>query len=305
MSPELKQELSRIRRQYSGFNGPAGEDAIVQLVRALGELPADLLDVYRDHNGSSTFLKSRANWIPARLLPIGEAIETNADCSDFLEDAPKAGTIVLLWCDDNSNYIGVYTSGLLRGWLTVLNHEEPALVPAYRSVGAFYARLGISSSDSSPTDLPSIARELPVLVDDSKYVSDDRALARAFFTLFQNEPAEDQRRLYAMCSMALTPVADTKDVVAFLKEDDMWTPEAAVNLLAFRRFADRIDEVERLAREGFPNGDSAAMRHLIQLNTNSSRQAITRLKTALKDVKLERLDQWLKLRGGLLARTWP
>lgn len=308
MTSKLQHQLARLREQCDGFNDSADKEALQDLERAFGKLPNDVLELYCIHNGSKECPRRGNVWAPARLFPVDEAIETNADCADYLDGMPKVGNVVLLWSDDNSNYLGVYTSGLLTGWLTILDHEEPAMVPAYRNVNAFYERLiatlpGTTSRDFAACDLPTIPRELPLLVDDPMY--DDGVLANTFRSLYEREQDEDLRRLYAMCSICLTPVRDTKDVLTFCQDHDMWTPAAAVHLLEFRQFTDGIEELERLALEGCMNGDSAAMRQLVRMDSMSSREVVARLKTKLSGQKLQLLNQWLRLVDRLQPPRWP
>src|SRR5205085_1865357 len=79
------------------------------------------------------------------------------------------GRIAWLWSDDNSNFAGLYTDGPLAGWLVKLDHDEPMLAPAWRSVGSFLERL----LDSAPgtavanaaVDLPALPRDVPALED--------------------------------------------------------------------------------------------------------------------------------------------
>jgi hypothetical protein len=125
-----------------------------------------------------------------------------------------------------------------------------------------------------------------------------------FRQLYGNEPDGDLRRLYAFCSICLTPVESTADVLSFLEDKDMWTPEAAVRLLEVRRYREGVQQLERLAREGGPNGDSAAMRLLVRMNTNQSRLAIANLKRCLDGQKLKSLEIWVNRRFPLQPPQW-
>src|SRR5579883_713268 len=116
---------------------------------------------------------------------------------------------------------------------------------------------------------------------------------------------EDLRRLYALCAMALTPVADTGDVISFFDDDDMWTPEAAVRLLELRHYKRGIESLERLVREGGPNGDAAAIRHLVRLQTDESVQTLARLRKDLEGNKLQTLEMWTRPGIKLQPPRWP
>ncbi len=76
----------------------------------------------------------------------------------------------------------------------------------------------------------------------------------------------------------------------------MWTPESAVALLEVRSFHQAVPELERLAMQGSPNGDGAAIRALVRFNTPEARQALGRLESALSGQKRSVLDMWRRVR---------
>jgi hypothetical protein len=298
---EISRLLSRLHSLFDRLNPPATEHEIAALVAAVGNLPPVVLAMYRDHNGAATRHSSAGSILSARFMPIQETIETHVAMAHVTE-LPTVGHIAWLWTDDNSNYVGIYTSGLLDGWLTVLIHDEPMLVPAYRSTTSLMTKL-MAQLEEDPGDNHCssyfVDRDVPVNEDDARYMEEDRKLVSAFRYSYANESDPDLRRLYAHCAICLTPRADTGDVVSFFTDQDMWTPEAAVRLLELRRFNSAVDELERLARDGFPNGDSGAMGCLVRMNTNAAREAIKNLERELTGQKRQVLDQWLRLRNRI------
>jgi len=239
------------------------------------------------------------------LMPIAEVIKTNNAMRAI--EFPKVGAVVWLWTDDNSNYSGLYTDGSLRGWICVLDHEEPMLTPAYRSVESFLSRLAavaLSEEERRACDIPSLSREIPAIISDSVNLENDRKLCSQFREQYEEEADDDLRRRFAFCSICLTPVEDTREVLPFLDDQDMWTPEAAVRLLSVRRWREAVEPLEKLARDGKPNGDGAAMCLLAQMNTDQSRQAIARLKQTLQGRKLKTLEMWADRRLPLQPPRW-
>ena len=273
----------------------------------IGPPPPGVLDLYSDHDGSPSLPRRGDTWLPIRLLPAVEAIRVQQNLRFVTEEVSSVGRVAWLWTDDNSNYVGIYTDGVLSGWLVKLNHEEPCLAPAYRSVENFVSRAlatapGQALGESAALDVGSIPTDVPAVVDDPVHVETDRQLALFFFERYASEADDDLRRVYAMSSMCLTPVADTHSLIRFLGDDDMWTPEAAIRLLELRRFDGAVSELEQLALNGHGNGDSAAMRLLVRQSTNASRAALKRLKTTLTGPKLEMLEMWM--RGRLQPPWW-
>jgi hypothetical protein len=305
---ELHEVISITRSRFGGFNSPASAEDLSELRTLLGSLPEVVRSLYEDHNGSDRLPEANGVRLAARLMPIAEVVKTHNAMLPLANSLPKVGRVAWFWTDDNSNYCGVYTDGLLCGWLCVLDHEEPMLTPAFRSIASFMSRLLADAlnegGENAACDLPYLVREIPVTGPDSATVRSDRELASLFRRQYSDDTDVDLRRLRAFCSICLTPFEDTKEVLAFLNDVDMWTSEAAIRLLEVRRWRGEVDQIERLAREGRPNGDGAAMRLLARMNTNHSRQAVTRLKQTLQGQKLKRLEMWADRKLPLQPPRW-
>ncbi|HEX4072025.1 MAG TPA: hypothetical protein VHX68_12665 [Planctomycetaceae bacterium] len=241
-------------------------------------------------------------------MPVREVLDTCAALSAIDEPIPQIGSIAWLWTDDNSNYAGIYVDGPLQAWICVFDHEEPMLTPAFRSTESFLSRLLDDACCADPRrsacDIPGLPREIPLMIRDAAHLESDRQLAARFRQRYDEEANEDLRRLYAQCAICLTPVEDTALVLTFLQDTDMWTPEAAIRLLEVRGWCEGIEEIERLAREGGPNGDGAAMRLLTRMNTDQSRAAISRLRRVLQGQKLESLEMWANRKTALQPPRW-
>lgn len=304
---ELGKMIWRIRSEFSGFNPPASQEALARLQASLGHLPEGVRALYLDHDGSDDFPEANGIRLAARLMTIAEVIQTRHAMAAHANRLCKLPEIAWLWTDDQSNYCGIYTDGPLSGWLFVLNHEEPEVTPAFRSIASFLSRLlaaATDAGDNGTNDLPSLPREIPETVPDPPNLEGDRELALLFRKRYKEEADEGMRRLYAFCAICLTPVDDTGEVMSFCEDPDMWIPEAAVRLLELRRWRDGVEQLERLAREGKPNGDAAALRLLVRMNTNQSQQAIDRLKQTLQGPKLKMLEMWLRRRPLLQSPRW-
>lgn len=306
---DIAHYIEQMHDLFGRFNDPVTDEDLRRLQAAVGTLPNDVLALYRDHDGSENVPPEGDAYPPARLLPVAEAIEHNREIDAALEAAHTAGDIAWLWTDDNSNYVGVHTDGVLRGWLVTLDHEGGELVPSHRSVPGFLHRLiasapGVADPDHEACDALTIPRELPTTRDDPGTLEGDRRLVTHFRERFAREQDADRRRFYATCAICLTPVADTPWVLSLLAEDDIWLPASAVNLLQLRGYSGGIEEVERLARDGRTNGDTAAIRHLVRLDTDAARQAVDRLKRSLSGHKLAALEWDLANRHRLPPFEW-
>jgi hypothetical protein len=296
----MNEVIRRLRETCEGFGEPASEAALLRLAGALPDgAGRELLALYRDHDGSAEPLSVRGHPLAARLMSIEEALETTEDLADTLEgEAP--GTALWAWADDQSNYAGVFTSGPLTGFVTVLDHEEPRIAPRFRSPAAFVDRLlECAEVDDAPFELTSVPCELPAVRDEKASLERHHALAAEMLTRWRGargELGDDLRRSWARAAMCLLPVADMHLALDLLSDPDMWTPEEAVNLFELRGFRAAVPALEKLALSGRPNGDGAAMRALVRFGTPEAKAAVARLERSLTGQKLAMLDMWRRVR---------
>lgn len=303
----LLEAIKEFRAQSVDVNPPADTRDLGELERVFGGMPEQALILYRDHNGSGSTLRIGERGLAARLMPIQEVIGTRDAMIASGHGLPTVGPVAWLWTDDNSNYCGIYTAGPLCGWLCNFDHEEPVLAPAFRSIASFMSRLlseAGSKERGGACDLLSVPHDVPKLTRDVANDELDRKLTFYFREQHKNESDKALRRLYAFCSICLTPFEHTSDVMPFLEEQDTWVPEAAVRLLEVRQWKTGIEELVKLAGEGSPNGDSAAMRLLVRMNTDDSQQAIGRLRQSLQGQKLRALEMWTRPGIRLQPPAW-
>jgi hypothetical protein len=289
--------IKRLRRELNGLNEPATEQALARLHGVLDERPnAEVIALYEDHDGSGRLPKRKGWSVPARLMPIAEALGVNHSLDAALE-GQTPGEILWLWTDDNSNYAGVFIEGLLEGFVTVFDHDEPVVAPRFFSVSSFLEAL--LAEDEEALDLPSLRCELPVVSDEGAERERLGALATELLARWRRAPSseeepgdEDRRRGWGLAALSLLPMADTHLAVELLRDPDMWTPESAARLLGSRGYVAAIPELERLAVEGAPNGDSAAMQALAVFDTAAARQALDRVARTASPQKLSMLNMW-------------
>jgi len=308
---DMEQLLAGLRAIYAGFNPPASEEDLAQLEEITGPLPEDLLRLYRDHDGVSPDLRSDRQPWPARLMPIEEVLRTHDAFIPILDSNPTAGNLTFLWTDDNSNYCGLYTDGPLQGWLAILDHDEPVLLPAFRSTTSFLDRFltqtgGEEDEAAEPAeDLLTLRPEVPATAPDPAHDEADGILAAEFFEFSEDQDDDEDSRFCTLCGVCLTPFDQTAGLLPLLETDDISTQEAVVTLFEFRNFQDGVDSLEELARSGNTDGDGAAMRCLLRLGTDAAHQALSRLKMTLSEPKLRTLLMWERQAESLPPPRWP
>lgn len=274
--------IQRLFDTYDGLNPPAAAEAIEQLDQALGPLPDDVLQLYRAFDGSAEGPRRGDRRLFSRLMPVAEAIEESRKLDELMGNRSRGGTIAWLWTDDESNWVGVYTDGPLRGWLVLFDHEEPKNTPAWRGVQSFLVRwldsaVGSEAAKEEALDLVMVPAEMPLVDESPEHTAGDAALAREFAELYEREEKKGRRRFWARCAMTLTPPSQTASITRFLADPDMWTPETAAGLMNQRGYEGAVAELEALVRGGVPNGAGAAAHCLASFKGAAGREAVDRL----------------------------
>jgi hypothetical protein len=278
-------QIRRLFDTYDGFNPPATPEALERLGQALPGLPDDVVELYRAFDGSAEGPRRGEHRLFSRLMPVAEALEETRKLNELTEKKARAGALAWLWSDDSSNWVGVYTDGPLRGWVVLFDHEEPSLVPVWRSVESFLVRwldsaVGTAVEKNKAYDIVMVPAELPLIRESPEHTAGDAALARTFAELYEREDAEKKkgrRRFYARCAMTLTPPSETASIARFLADPDMWTPETAASIMSERGFEGAVAELESVVRGGRANGAGTAAFCLASLKGAAARDAVERL----------------------------
>src|SRR5947209_13662438 len=132
------EEILRRHRQVSTglLSGASAADCAAMEAALVCHLPAELLQMYRDHNGVAPGPRLG---LAFRLLPSEEACTVHTTITQPL--GLVGWDIRLFWTNDESDYAGMYVAGPLLGRVCVLSHEEEDLTPRWRSVHAFMEQM--------------------------------------------------------------------------------------------------------------------------------------------------------------------
>jgi len=137
------------------YNTPATEDEISEAEECLGRpIPSEVKEFYRTYDG----IDSVGPASPFRLMPLAELIETQPKIEDHL-GAPilfQELGLTWFWTDDQSNYLGLFTSGALAGKISYFDHEAYYCgdrSPLFRNLDSLQAKLGKISEWNWITEL--------------------------------------------------------------------------------------------------------------------------------------------------------
>ena len=148
----------------AGFqvNPPATSEDIERLELAWGvTLPAEIHALYLDHDGQPESSGPNGEWLPYRLMSLGEVLERVEflkSKESIMNDLPEVRKeIIPLWTDDNSNDQVYFLTGMRKGMIGEANHEAPwSIAPQFHSLPSFYKSM--TSADSieyeHTTDFP-------------------------------------------------------------------------------------------------------------------------------------------------------
>ena len=142
----------------------------------------------------------------SNIMPIEE--ENFPDMMEYMKE--NHPNICLLWGDGNSNWAGVFYKGLLRGKVTFLSHEEPTILPLFKSIVSavekFKERKVWDFLYPSVNERPYIY-DYPVSSDNpisESEKTENLALAKSFLATLPDLSKKSEEDYEAHCQAAMT-----------------------------------------------------------------------------------------------------
>jgi hypothetical protein len=294
MTDSLTKALKQFHSLSGDFNLPATNEQLEQLATSLKfPLNESLIALYHDHNGVKAGwpeADKRLMWI-LRLMSCEEAIAAEEMLQKFYNLHPEYAPppeVKFFWTDDESNYAGVYMSGVLAGKVCLYDHEGTDFAPRFRSVTTFYDGLLklIDSIEDPEEHLPAwyeIPSDYPLLKDAPETDADDLQLALEFakqFEVIADRSYETRRIRHTLgfTAMNLLPFSASDKLLPFTKNSDMWIQAYACELLGKRRYLPAIPRLTVVALTGTHNGRMAAVYALKQMQSPPAKFALFMIK---------------------------
>jgi len=180
--------------------------------------------------------------------------------------------------DNNSNYIGYFYTGPLKGKICFINHEETDLSPGFRSVNNLIQEI-LSKPDCEwlelSLDYPEEAR------NDLNLHEDLETIELIKKNIADNKINDDYRQQLMYALISITPFSCTEDLYKYLKSDDMYIQEKAVNVIRKRRYKKAADKLFDIAKNGMHNGKISAICALKEINTKETSDMLKELERIL------------------------
>ena len=232
------------------------------------ELPKDIVEKLEEYN------TKRDNDSIYEVFNENEMIEI----LDYILGIECFKGICPILTDNNSNYIGYYYAGPLKGKICFLNHEETDLSPGFRSINKLIEEL-LSKPDCEWFDL---LLDYPEKCDNGlNSIEDQETIKLIRKEIETNSFGEDykQQLYYALISMI--PFSNSEELYEYLKSDDMYMQEKAVEVLRKRRYKQAAKKLFDIAKNGMQNGKISAICALKEFNTKETGKMLKELEEIL------------------------
>ncbi|WP_407667781.1 HEAT repeat domain-containing protein [Paenibacillus massiliensis] len=197
----------------------------------------------------------------SRLRPLSS--EEITEMVSVLQGMTGFEELLPLWTNDHSDYIGVYASGILRGKVCHISHEETDLSPGFRSVETFLTAV----QQYPEQDWEELTKDYPTRqeLSEQEEVEDIQCLSGLLLQIEREETDEEERCMLLYSVMALTPISRLDSLLPYLDDEDMYVQERACDVLGHHRYVPAKEKLEVVAKQGMHNGKSAAARALSRI----------------------------------------
>lgn len=279
-------------------NPPASAAEIAAFEAGVGvKLPPALVALYSQSDGVKPEDARMVNIL--RLMPLQAVAEMHGN---FLQTGLAAWLkqhgMVCFWTDDNSNYAGVYCSGVFAGRVFFLDHDGyylGDLSPVFRSVESFLSCLAegvarnqiIDAFEEGEIEEEELNEKVkpftwysyyePMETVDwhafpvdypseaEKYSETDRAAYEQCRAMIEGCQEEEERRFLIYAIARLVPPTERATLFPYLKEDDMWMPARLATMLVSVKELAAIPHIVTLALTGNHNCQGSAKCSLAKL----------------------------------------
>lgn len=197
----------------------------------------------------------------SRLRPLSS--EEITEMISVLQGMTGFEELLPLWTNDHSDYIGVYASGILRGKVCHISHEETDLSPGFRSVETFLTAV----QQYPEQEWEELTKDYPTVreLSEQEVAEDIQCLSGLLMKIEQGEVDEDERCMLLYSVMALTPNSQLDTLLPYLDDEDMYVQERACDVLGHHRYVPAKEKLEIVAKQGMHNGKSAAARAMSRI----------------------------------------
>ncbi len=220
------------------------EASLLAFESTLGaNLPDDVRTMYRAIGGISDRVRTA---LPMRLMPPVDALDTLHILTDGADTYRPYPSARYLFTDDNSNWVGLFIEGPLRGKLTILDHDLGSNAPRFASLASFITKLLAAADRGDPWE--QMATDYP-MSPTSDIALLDEAIPLAAHFLQQYHAATDrfERNIAADIALHLSDPRHGDTVRDMLADPSPFTQHVALQVAAIHQRAEWAPMLEAYA----------------------------------------------------------
>ena len=139
-----------------------------------------------------------------------------------------------IFANDESDFVGIYTTGILKGKVACVNHDDIDFSPRFRTVKSFIDKINNTPIDYDWHDLPLDSFDYPTKkeLSQTEREEDKRILIECWNLIERKEfVSESNYELIAETILNLTPQTDLEKVLCFLEDKNNFVQNKAIWLI--------------------------------------------------------------------------
>lgn len=151
---------------------------------------------------------------------------------DWLKNYQLGFDIIPLFTNDESDSVGIFSSGFLKGKIIIMNHGNLDFTPRFRNLDSFLSQIANAKNEDffDWQDLPLSTFDYPL--NNNFDNSDENILDNSWELINKSEfVSEENRELLIKTAMFFTPPAKLESIMSFLKDKDSFIVDSAAWLL--------------------------------------------------------------------------
>ena len=139
-----------------------------------------------------------------------------------------------IFTNAESDFVGVYTTGILKGKVACVNHDDIDFAPRFRSLKSFIDKINDTAISYDWHDLPLDKFDYPTQneLSQTERSEDNKILAECWDIITKKEFVSDSNyELIAQTILNLTPFSEIEKVLCFLDDGNLFVQNKAIWLI--------------------------------------------------------------------------
>ena len=181
--------------------------------------------------------------------------------------------ICLLWEDGNSNYAGVYYTGMMRGKVMFFSHDELWDAPIFRNIASFVQSVKTGATESLMNEYLSnlpYNGDYPAKLLSEQEKEEHLALAKVYLEQLRGED-DDIDFQFALKAFYLMPAENLDLLFPLLKSGNMYIEQDIPEVFAFHNYRRALPLLKEAAENGSIHLSRSAKRAVAKMGGPAGR----------------------------------